>query len=125
MAVRNNHVHARQSRHFRGRQLASHPAATAVIARTSSEASNLVCYLVHVRYQLRVGVPMRVRGVQTIHLAQQHQHVGIQHIRQYRRQPIIVTVGHSDDLLNRYDIVLVHDRHDPRLQQHLHRATHV
>ena len=69
VSIRDDHVDARQRSHFRRLELAPHPSAPAIIARTTREATELVGDLVDIGYQLRIRVTVRIRGVQTIHFS--------------------------------------------------------
>ena len=67
-------------------------------------------------------VEARVRGIEAVDVGQEHEAVRADHLRDARREPVVVTVA---QLLSRNGVVLVHDRNGAVVQQREQRLARV
>ena len=76
----------------------------------------------HLGNQRRRGVAPRIRRVEPILIGQQDQQIGVDEIRDQRRQVVVVA---DLDFLGRHDVVLVDDRNDLPFEQRQQRVARV
>ena len=66
-----------------------------------------------------LAVVVRIRCIQSVDVREQHQAIGARHLRDARRQPVVVAVA---DLGGRHRVVLVDDGHRAQGEQRVQRA---
>ena len=113
------HMTAGRDGNLGGSHFGRHPSGTHRRACTPGHPFDLRGDATDFGNELRVRIARGIRRVQPIHVGQQHQAIRTHHLRDARRQPIIVAIA---DLGSRHGIVFVDDRDGAQAQQRAERT---
>ena len=107
-AAANDERNARRAKHTRARKLGDHAARANSAARARRASKNFGRNAVDALDELSRRISFGVRRIQAIDVAQNNDAVGVRKARDKRRKRVVVA---ELNLLDRYRVIFVHDRH--------------